>query len=131
MWLRSPRIASGSSQTKATEFLALRQMNVAAPRSRLISTHCRDAFRDWMALHNHRPYPVTHACPHLGFARHAASYPSSAFSSQLRAGFSHSFLHLSLEAGERKGTLSVQAKWRRANSVATQGPRTFDAGLHL
>lgn len=78
------------------------------------------------------PYPVTHACPHLGFARHTASYPSSAFSSQLRAGFSHSFLRLFLEVGERKGiSFLYGAKWRRVNSFATQEPRTFDAGLHL
>lgn len=121
MWLWSPRIASGSTQTNTTEFLALRQTNVAAPRSRLISTHCRDAFRDWMALHNHRPYPVTHACPHLGFARHTASYPSSAFSSQLRAGFSHSFLRLFLEVGERKGILSVQGKMEESKQFCNAG----------
>jgi hypothetical protein len=102
--------ASGSRKINRTKFMALRLINVAAPRSRLISSHCRDGFRDWMALHNPRSDPVTHARPHSGFARQTASSPSSAFSSQLRAGFSGSILHLFREAGEIKATLSVYGK---------------------
>lgn len=107
VWLRSLSVASGSSKMNRTKFMALRLINVAAPRSRLISSHCRDGFRDWMALHNHRSYPVTHACPRLGFTRQTASSPSSAFLSRLGAGFSGSILHLFHQAGEIKGTLSV------------------------